>query len=365
MSAIAWRVGELAEQRGWGARQLAEEAGLDQKTVRNILAGRATRVDLNTIARLSQALGVGPGALWDLGSDPAGAWGRTAGAAGEAGAGELDEVLADRWPEPDPAPGARPAVALSRCYLDANFIYAHLRSKRGATLGAIEAWRATVIDEIGRDSGVISPLVLDELAYRLILAWLRDDGERDLLSAYRADPRSAMKAARRRLGATWRAVELPLTRAAADRTPRCRTSEIADGPTGPRPSRRLPRRPRSGGRLRAHRKLQRVLRPGAGSAATESLTAVVSGRCGSRSARGSRLRLRRSWPGGGRRARPPPWRGSRGGSPRRRSSGRAPAGRAGGEGSTKARRDGSSRRSRASEARVRPTMCEGPTPLPV
>ena len=37
----------------------------------------------------------------------------------------------------------------------------------------------------------------------------------------------------------------------------------------------------------------------------------------------------------------------------------------GGEGSTKASREGSSRRSRASEASVRPTMCEGPTPLPV
>lgn len=103
MMAIAWRVEELAAQRGWGARQLAEEAGLDQKTVRNILAGRATRVDLNTIARLSQALGVGPGALWDLGSDLAAAWERTAGAAGEARAGELDEVLVGRWPEQDPA----------------------------------------------------------------------------------------------------------------------------------------------------------------------------------------------------------------------------------------------------------------------
>jgi len=99
MSTIAWRVEELAAQRGWGARQLAEEAGLDQKTVRNILAGRATRVDLNTIERLSRALGVGPGSLWDLGVDPAGIWERTAGAAGEARPGELDEVLAGGWPE--------------------------------------------------------------------------------------------------------------------------------------------------------------------------------------------------------------------------------------------------------------------------
>jgi len=52
MATIAWRVAELAEQRGWGARQLAKAAGLDEKTVRNILAGRATRVDLETIARL-------------------------------------------------------------------------------------------------------------------------------------------------------------------------------------------------------------------------------------------------------------------------------------------------------------------------
>ena len=104
MPRIFWRVGELTAQRGWNARQLAEEAGLDQKTVRNILAGRATRVDLNTIARLSQALKVGPGSLWDVDSDSTGAWERTAGSAGEAGPGELDEVLAGGWSErTDPA----------------------------------------------------------------------------------------------------------------------------------------------------------------------------------------------------------------------------------------------------------------------
>jgi DNA-binding Xre family transcriptional regulator len=104
MSRITWRVEELATQRGWGARRLAEASGLDQKTVRNILAGRATRVDLNTIARLSRALGVGPGSLWDVGPDTVGAWERTAGSAGEAGPGELDEVLAGGWAEEaDPA----------------------------------------------------------------------------------------------------------------------------------------------------------------------------------------------------------------------------------------------------------------------
>lgn len=104
MPTIAWRVEELATQRGWGTRQLAEEAGLDQKTVRNILAGRATRVDLSTIARLSQALGVGPGSLWDIEADPAREWEKTAGSAGEARPGELDDVLAGRWSEEtDPA----------------------------------------------------------------------------------------------------------------------------------------------------------------------------------------------------------------------------------------------------------------------
>lgn len=99
MAHITWRVEELAAQRGWGTRQLAEEAGLDQKTVRNILAGRATRVDLETIGRLAEALGVGPGSLWDLEPDAGMAWERTAGAAGEAGSDELEDVLAGRWSE--------------------------------------------------------------------------------------------------------------------------------------------------------------------------------------------------------------------------------------------------------------------------
>lgn len=96
---------------------------------------------------------------------------------------------------------------MSRCYLDTNFIYAHLRAKRGATLGPIEAWRARVLSEVDDGGGIISSLVLDELAYRLVLAWLRDDGDSDPLSTYRADARKAMQASRRRLTAAWRAVD--------------------------------------------------------------------------------------------------------------------------------------------------------------
>lgn len=97
---------------------------------------------------------------------------------------------------------------MSRCYLDTNFIYAHLRAKRGATIGPVEAWRARVLSEMDNGNGVISGLVLDELAYRLVLAWLRDDGEDDdPLSTYRADTRKAMQTARRRLTAAWRAID--------------------------------------------------------------------------------------------------------------------------------------------------------------
>lgn len=93
MPQIAWKVEELAARRGFNARRLAQATGLDQKTVRNIFAGRATRVDLNTIARLARALEVGPGALWNIQPDPASAWEKTAGSAGEAAPGELDAAL--------------------------------------------------------------------------------------------------------------------------------------------------------------------------------------------------------------------------------------------------------------------------------
>ena len=99
--AIKWRVDELAARKGWTARQLAEQAGVDEKTARNILAGRATRVDLETIARLSAALGVPAGPLWrdaEAAIDSS-AWDETAGAAGEARPGELDTVLGGAWNE--------------------------------------------------------------------------------------------------------------------------------------------------------------------------------------------------------------------------------------------------------------------------
>lgn len=99
MTTLTWRVAELASRRGWGTRQLAKAAGLDEKTVRNILAGRATRVDLETIARLSSTLEVTPGALWMSRPDPAEAWVRTAGAAGQAEREEFEQLLAEQRSE--------------------------------------------------------------------------------------------------------------------------------------------------------------------------------------------------------------------------------------------------------------------------
>jgi predicted nucleic acid-binding protein len=96
---------------------------------------------------------------------------------------------------------------VSRCYLDTNFLYSHLRSKLSSAPDPIESWRRAVLAEVESDGAVISALVLDELAYRLILAWLRDDGVEDPLSRYRAEPQATMRTVARRLTATWRAVE--------------------------------------------------------------------------------------------------------------------------------------------------------------
>jgi predicted nucleic acid-binding protein len=96
---------------------------------------------------------------------------------------------------------------LSRCYLDTNFLYVHLRAERSQAPPPLEEWRSSVLTQVTVDGGVISALIHDELAYRLILAWLRDDGVEDPLSAYRANAQQVMRAVRRRLTATWRAVD--------------------------------------------------------------------------------------------------------------------------------------------------------------
>ncbi len=101
--AVKWRVDEIAERKGWNARELAAKARVDIKTARNIITGKATRVDLETIGRLADALGVEPGALWrKSGQSRAERWARAAGVAGKATNEEMDWVLgkaADEFPD--------------------------------------------------------------------------------------------------------------------------------------------------------------------------------------------------------------------------------------------------------------------------
>jgi len=110
--AVKWRVAELAERKGWNARHLAAKAGVDIKAARNILTGQATRVDLETIGRLADALGVEPGALWrQTGQSRADRWSRAAGVAGTASREELNWILGrsyDGIPDPGLERATRP-----------------------------------------------------------------------------------------------------------------------------------------------------------------------------------------------------------------------------------------------------------------
>jgi predicted nucleic acid-binding protein len=93
---------------------------------------------------------------------------------------------------------------VSRCYVDTNFLYLHLRQRDDP---AVAAWRRQLEAELGGEAGVISPLVLDELAYRSILAWLRESGDKSPLSTFRSSTSSVMRRMRRRLARLWKAVD--------------------------------------------------------------------------------------------------------------------------------------------------------------
>jgi predicted nucleic acid-binding protein len=69
-------------------------------------------------------------------------------------------------------------------YVDTNVFYLALRPPVDA---ALAAWVRGHLDrfESGDDAAVTSPLVLDELAYRLLLALVRDAGDPDPLTALR------------------------------------------------------------------------------------------------------------------------------------------------------------------------------------
>ena len=61
---IRLRVGDLARQQGLTIKALAARAGIAYNTAHTLATGRATRIDLDTLDRVCNALGVEPGAVF-------------------------------------------------------------------------------------------------------------------------------------------------------------------------------------------------------------------------------------------------------------------------------------------------------------
>jgi len=100
---------------------------------------------------------------------------------------------------------------VSRAYLDTNFLYGVLRQPEQATAPAFRAWRGRLEEETAGEAVLISALVIDELVYRLVLAWLKDGGDTDPLSTFRQSTVEVMGRMRTRLSQLWEAlVTLPV-----------------------------------------------------------------------------------------------------------------------------------------------------------
>lgn len=120
---------------------------------------------------------------------------------------------------------------LSRCYIDTNFLYVHLHAGDQETRAWAAAWRGGLEEELADDAGVISGLVIDELAYRSVLTWLREDGDTDPLTTFRNRSRAVMSTMRGRLRRIWDAVdELDLEIALTDRGVAHRATELMSDP---------------------------------------------------------------------------------------------------------------------------------------
>jgi predicted nucleic acid-binding protein len=97
---------------------------------------------------------------------------------------------------------------VSRAYLDTNFLFGLFRHEEGhgQTDSYFADWRQRVEQEIGGDRPVLSALVVDEISYRLVLAWMTDAGVKDPLSAFRADTTGVMKRSRGKLLSLWKSI---------------------------------------------------------------------------------------------------------------------------------------------------------------
>jgi predicted nucleic acid-binding protein len=96
---------------------------------------------------------------------------------------------------------------VTRCYIDTNFLFAYSRRAAKDPDPRLDGWRQLVDHELGSDPGVISGLVLDELAYRAVLTWLRDAGDTDPMSTFRKSAPAVMRRMRGRLRRLWKAID--------------------------------------------------------------------------------------------------------------------------------------------------------------
>jgi predicted nucleic acid-binding protein len=95
---------------------------------------------------------------------------------------------------------------VTRAYLDTNYLFGLLRQGDAGIDPAFAAWRERVESEIGPDAAVVSDLLVDELTYRLVLAWLRDSGDPVPLDTFRKSGPAVMKRMRSKLVALWKAL---------------------------------------------------------------------------------------------------------------------------------------------------------------
>lgn len=61
---IKLRIGELAREQGLTIKALAERAGVAYNTAHTLYTSRATRIDLDTLERICNALQVKPGDIF-------------------------------------------------------------------------------------------------------------------------------------------------------------------------------------------------------------------------------------------------------------------------------------------------------------
>jgi predicted nucleic acid-binding protein len=120
---------------------------------------------------------------------------------------------------------------VTRCYVDTNFLFAYSRRTTNDPNPRLDGWRRLVDEELGSDPGVISGLVLDELAYRAVLAWLQDSGNITPLATFRRSAPVVMRRMRGRLRRLWKAIdEMNFEIAVTDRSVTRRAIELMSDP---------------------------------------------------------------------------------------------------------------------------------------